>query len=169
VSFKAFEIAPVIERIVTTSAERPKTVECIDCAAQNLYIGTTDCFVLHYVIDEGVSPLGKTTFQSGLQASKHLGMKKPVVQVLTAPAINRLLVLCDGGILMFTMFGLEVRFKDRFKGVTEICRNDNPNLFDPFAVEVCMALSKKRAVHILSVTEDKIIPLKEIQLPEPPL
>ena len=26
VSFKAFEIAPVIERIVTTSAERPKTV-----------------------------------------------------------------------------------------------------------------------------------------------
>lgn len=32
-----------------------------------------------------------------------------------------------------------------------------------------MALSKKRAVHILSVTEDKIIPLKEIQLPEPPL
>lgn len=172
VSFKAFEIAPVIERIVTTSAERPKTVECIDCAAQNLYIGTTDCFVLHYIIDEGVSPLGKTTFQSGLQASKHLGMKKPVVQVLTAPAINRLLVLCDGGILMFTMFGLEflaTGFKDRFKGVTAICRNDNPNLFDPFAVEVCMALSKKRAVHILSVTEDKIIPLKEIQLPEPPL
>jgi len=25
-SFKAFEIAPVIERIVTTSADRPKTV-----------------------------------------------------------------------------------------------------------------------------------------------
>lgn len=28
VSFKAFEIAPVIERIVTTSADRPKTVGC---------------------------------------------------------------------------------------------------------------------------------------------
>ena len=26
VSFKAFEIAPVIERIVTTSTDRPKTV-----------------------------------------------------------------------------------------------------------------------------------------------
>ena len=32
-----------------------------------------------------------------------------------------------------------------------------------------MALSRKKAVHILSVTEDKIIPLKEIPLPEPPL
>ena len=31
-------------------------------------------FVLHYIIDEGVSPLGKTTFQSGLQSCKHLGM-----------------------------------------------------------------------------------------------
>lgn len=31
-------------------------------------------FVLNYVIDEGVSPLGKTTFQSRLQACKHLGM-----------------------------------------------------------------------------------------------
>ena len=32
-----------------------------------------------------------------------------------------------------------------------------------------MALSKKKAIHILSVTEDKIVPLKEIPLPEPPL
>ncbi|XP_067054728.1 transforming growth factor-beta receptor-associated protein 1-like [Acropora muricata] len=168
--FKAFEIAPVIERIVTTSADRPKMIECIDCAAQNLYIGTFDCFVLHYVIDEGVSPLGKTTFQSGLQSSKHLGMKKPIQQVLTAPAINRLLILCDGGILMFTMFGLEfLATGSRFKGVTAICRNDNPNAFDPFAVEVCMAISKKKAIHVLSVTEDRIIPLKEISLPEPPL
>lgn len=31
-------------------------------------------FVLNYVIDEGVSPLGKTIFQSRLQACKHLGM-----------------------------------------------------------------------------------------------
>nr|XP_058955595.1 transforming growth factor-beta receptor-associated protein 1-like [Pocillopora verrucosa] len=171
-SFRAFEIAPVIERIVTTSADRPKTVECLDCAAQNLYIGTSDCFVLNYVIDEGVSPLGKTTFQSRLQACKHLGMKKPIQQVLTAPAINRLLVLCDGSILMFTMFGMEflaTGFKDRFKGVTAICRNDNPNMFDPFAVEVCMSLSKKKAIHILSVTEDRITLLKEIPLPEPPL
>ncbi|KAJ7372446.1 transforming growth factor, beta receptor associated protein 1 [Desmophyllum pertusum] len=44
-----------------------------------------------------------------------------------------------------------------------------PNIFDPFAVEVCMALSKKKAVHILSITEDKITTLKEIPLPEPPL
>ena len=36
-------------------------------------------------------------------------------------------------------------------------------------LQVCMTLSKKKAVHILSVTEDKIIPLKEIPLPETPL
>ena len=32
-----------------------------------------------------------------------------------------------------------------------------------------MAISKKKAIHILSVTEDRIVPLKEISLPEPPL
>ena len=32
-----------------------------------------------------------------------------------------------------------------------------------------MAISKKKAIHVLSVTEDRIIPLKEISLPEPPL
>ena len=36
-------------------------------------------------------------------------------------------------------------------------------------LQVCMSLSKKKAIHILSVTEDKIIPLKEIPLPEAPL
>ena len=35
--------------------------------------------------------------------------------------------------------------------------------------QVCMAISKKKAIHVLSVTEDRIIPLKEISLPEPPL
>lgn len=32
-----------------------------------------------------------------------------------------------------------------------------------------MSLSKKKAIHILSVTEDRITLLKEIPLPEPPL
>ena len=35
--------------------------------------------------------------------------------------------------------------------------------------QVCMSLSKKKAIHILSVTEDRITLLKEIPLPEPPL
>ena len=36
-------------------------------------------------------------------------------------------------------------------------------------LQVCMSLSKKKAIHILSVTEDRITLLKEIPLPEPPL
>lgn len=42
-------------------------------------------------------------------------------------------------------------------------------LLNTMYLQVCMTLSRKKAVHILSVTEDKIIPLKEIQLPETPL
>ncbi|XP_031565710.1 transforming growth factor-beta receptor-associated protein 1-like [Actinia tenebrosa] len=170
-SFKAFDLIPVLEKIATSSSDKPKTIECLDCAAQNLFIGTADCYVFHYVFDDTVSPLGRTTFQCSLLTHKHIGMKKPIQQVVTAPTINRLLVLCDGIILMFSMFELEIivsGFKDKLKGVNFIAKNENPNNFDPFAVEICISIARKKSIQIVSVTENKIIPLKEITLAEPP-
>ncbi|KXJ14522.1 Transforming growth factor-beta receptor-associated protein 1 [Exaiptasia diaphana] len=168
-SFKAFDLVQVLTKISTSSSDKPKTIECLDCAAQNLYIGTSDCYIFHYVFDDTTSPLGRTIFQCSLQTHKHINMKKPIQQVVTAPNINRLLVLCDGNILLFSMFELEFIVSDKLKGVNFIAKNDNPNNFDPFTVEVCISMSRKRVIQIVSVTENKIIPLKEIQLSEPPM
>ncbi|EDO42369.1 predicted protein [Nematostella vectensis] len=171
-SFKAFELVPVLEKIISNSSDKPKTIECLDCAAQNLFIGTSDCYVFHYIFDDTSSPLGRTTFQVNLQSHKHIGMKKPIQQVVTAAGINRLLVLCDGIILMFSMFELEFipsAFREKLKGVTAIAKNDNPKNFDPFSVEIYISIGRKKSIHIYSVAEDKIIPIREISLPDPPI
>ena len=53
--------------------------------------------------------------------------------------------------------------------LNELYGLQNCNCSQLWNLQVCIALSKKKAIHILSVTEDKIIPLKEIPLPDPPL
>lgn len=170
-SFNAFELVPVIDRLQLMGDKPKTTIQCLDCAAQNLFIGTADCFLIHYIVADDESPSGKAVFQYSLQGYKQLGLRKPIQQLITAASINRLIVLCDGVLLMLSMFGLELLisgFKDKLKGATCIARNDNPTTFDPFSVEVCVG-TKKKAIIIVTITEDNVYPTREISLSELPL
>lgn len=170
-SFNAFELVPVIDRVQLMGDKPKTTVQCLDCAAQNLFIGTGDCFLIHYIVADDVSPSGKAVFQYMLQGYKQLGLRKPIQQLLTAASINRLIVLCDGVLLMLSMIGLELiisGFKDKLKGATCVARNDNPATFDPFSVEVCVG-TRRKAIHVVMITEDNVYPTREISLSESPI
>ncbi|CAB4039806.1 transforming growth factor-beta receptor-associated 1-like, partial [Paramuricea clavata] len=170
-SYNAFELVPVIDRVQLMGDKPRTTVQCLDCAAQNLFVGTGDCLIIHYIVADDVSPSGKAVFQYSLQGYKQLGLKKPVQQLLTAAAINRLIVLCDGVLLLLSMMGLEMvisGFKDKLKGATCVARNDNPASFDPFSVEVCVG-TRKKVIHIVMITEDNVYPKREISLAESPV
>ncbi|XP_046859685.1 transforming growth factor-beta receptor-associated protein 1-like isoform X2 [Xenia sp. Carnegie-2017] len=170
-SFNAFDLVSVIDRVQLMGDKAKTTVQCLDCAAQNLFVGTGDSLIIHYIIADDVSPSGKPVFEYSLQGYKSLSLKKPVQQLLTAAAINRLLVLCDGVLFLLSIMGLEMiisGYKDKLKGATCIARNDNPSSFDPFAVEVCVG-TRKKAIYIAMITEDNIYTTREITLNEPPI
>lgn len=166
-SIKAFELVPVIERIKLMSEKAKTQLDCIDVCGKNLYIGTSDCFVVHYTIEERTQPSGKVTFHCDKIGHKYLALKKPIVQIKSASALNRIMVLCDNTISMLNMLDLEpVMGGAKIKGVNCFCFNENPQNSSPFSVEICVALRKKQ-LQFYTVTEDKFIHLRDVSLSEP--
>ncbi|CAH1787440.1 unnamed protein product [Owenia fusiformis] len=168
-SIKAFELVPTIERTKLLSDRAKTQIECIECCGKNLYIGTSDCFVVHYIVDEQHLPNGKTIYDSVKQGHKYLGLKKPVVQLKVASALNRIMVLCDNTLTMLNMFDLEpIVTGAKVKGVTAFCLNQNPISNNPFSVEICVALRKK-LLQIYTVTEDRLNHVKDVATQDPPV
>ncbi|KAG1699826.1 Transforming growth factor-beta receptor-associated protein 1 [Nymphon striatum] len=166
-SVKAFELVPAVEKIDLMGEKSKTVIECLECCGKNLYIGTNDCFIVHYKIEEKVQPNGKVLFKSEKQAHKYLNMRKPITALKAASAINKIFVLCDGNLMFLSMFNLEIiQSQGKIKGVTAFCHNENPHGNNPFCVQICVA--KKKQIQMFSVTEDKVIHIKDISIPEPP-
>ncbi|XP_046549254.1 transforming growth factor-beta receptor-associated protein 1-like [Haliotis rubra] len=167
-SVKAFELVPAIERVKLMSDKAKSQIECIDVCGKNLYIGTNDCFVVHYSIEEKTSSSGRVSFQSEKQGHKYLAVvKKPVSQLQGASALNRILVVCDNTLTLLNMFDLEpILSGAKIKGITCFCVNHNPLRTNPFSIEICVALKKKQ-LQLYTVTEDRMIHLRDIALSEP--
>ncbi|ESP04691.1 hypothetical protein LOTGIDRAFT_135703 [Lottia gigantea] len=165
-SMKAFELVPAIERAKLIADKIKTQIECLDVCGKNLYIGTADCFVFHYCIEER-NIGGRTTFYSEKQGQKYLGLKKAIVQIKAASALNRIMVLCDNTFTLLNMFDLEPVYSGaKIKGVNYFCLNENPANPNPFSIEICVALKKKQ-LQVFTILEDKIIHNKDLSIPEP--
>ncbi|CAL1541537.1 unnamed protein product [Lymnaea stagnalis] len=165
-SIKAFELVSAIERVKLMSDKAKTQIECLDVCGKNMYIGTSDCFVVHYSIEEKVQPNGRVTFVTEKQGHKFLVVKKPIAQLRAASALNRIMVLCDNTLTLLNMFDLEpIVTGAKIKGVVCFCINENPIRTNPFSVEICVAL-KKKIIQLYTVTEDRLIHLRDVSVPE---
>ncbi|GFO22479.1 transforming growth factor-beta receptor-associated protein 1 [Plakobranchus ocellatus] len=165
-SVKAFELVPVIERVKLMSDKAKTQIECLDVCGKNVYIGTSDCFVVHYSIEERLQPNGRVTFAAEKQGHKYLVVKKPVVQLRAASALNRIMVLCDTTLTLLNMFDLEpIVTGAKVKNVVCFCINENPVRTNPFSVEICVAL-KRKSIQLYTVTEDRMMHLRDVTIPE---
>ncbi|XP_070566294.1 transforming growth factor-beta receptor-associated protein 1-like isoform X2 [Ptychodera flava] len=168
-SIKAFELVPAIERLQLMGEKAKTAIECIECCGKNLYIGSSDCFVMHFLLEEKTQHNGKVTVTSKKQSHKYLAVRKPIVQLKAASALTRILVLCDNTLALLHMFNLEpIMSGAKIKGVTSFCVNENPTTSNPFSIQVCVA-TKKKALHLYTVTEDKMIAHKEISTSDIPV
>ncbi|CAG5123927.1 unnamed protein product [Candidula unifasciata] len=165
-SIKAFELVSAIERVKLMSDKAKTQIECLDVCGKNIYIGTNDCFVVHYSIEEKMHANGRITFVTEKQGHKFLVVKKPVVQLQAASALNRIMVLCDATLTLLNMFDLEpIVTGAKVKGVACFCINENPVRTNPFSVEICVAL-KRKMIQLYTVTEDRLMHLRDVSLPE---
>ncbi|KAI4884620.1 hypothetical protein NFI96_022242 [Prochilodus magdalenae] len=169
-SVKAFELVPAVEREQLMGEKVRITIECIECCGQHLYVGTNDCFIHHFLLDERTTAKGRLAYSSQKLLQKYLGLKKPVAELKAASALERLIVLCDGMISLVDMVTLEPIPSGgaKLKGVTTFCVNENPVTVDPFCVEMAVVSARRRAVQICTVHEDRVQMLKEVTTPEQP-
>nr|XP_025958980.1 transforming growth factor-beta receptor-associated protein 1 isoform X2 [Dromaius novaehollandiae] len=168
-SVKAFKLVSAVEREMLMGDKAHINIECIECCGKNLYIGTNDCFIYHFLLDEKISTAGKITFSATKQLHKYLGFKKSVSELKAASALTRLLVLCDNTITLVNMMNLEpVPTGARIKGAVTFTLNENPVSGDPFCVEVCIISVKRRTIQMFMVFEDRVQIVKEVFTPEQP-
>lgn len=170
-SVKAFELVPAVERDLLMGDKARINIECIECCGKHLYVGTNDCFIHHFLLDEVTSPKGKLTYSAQKLLHKYLGLKKPVAELRAASALERLIVLCDGIVFLVDMVTLESvpsAAGAKIRGVSAFCINENPVNGDPFCVEMGVLSSKRRTVQIYMVYEDRVQLVKEVTTPEQP-
>ncbi|XP_006639313.1 transforming growth factor-beta receptor-associated protein 1 homolog [Lepisosteus oculatus] len=168
-SVKAFELVLAVERELLMGDKPRINIECIECCGKNIYIGTNDCFLHHFLLEEKSSSKGNPAFAAQKQLQRHLGLKKPVNELKAASALNRLIVLCDNTIMVVNMLNLEpVPSGAKIKGVVTFTVNENPVNGDPFCVEIGVISVKKRTIQIYMVYEDRVQIVKELSTPEQP-
>ncbi|XP_014664764.1 PREDICTED: transforming growth factor-beta receptor-associated protein 1-like isoform X2 [Priapulus caudatus] len=124
-------------------------------------------YIIEYSFDEKMLN-GRTGYESHQTKHRFLGQKKPVNQLKAASALYRLLVQFDGSVFMLSMFDLEPVTTASKAKATSFCLNENPDSNNPFSVQMCTA-SKKKQLHLFTVTEDRIMHDHEIQLPDLPV
>ncbi|XP_028299139.1 transforming growth factor-beta receptor-associated protein 1 homolog isoform X2 [Gouania willdenowi] len=170
-SVKAFELVPAVERDLLMGDKARINIECIECCGKQLYVGTNDCFIHHFLLDEVTSSKGKLTYFAQKLLHKYLGLKKPVSELRAASALQRLIMLCDGILFLVDMVSLETVPSGggaKIRGVTAFCVNENPVDGDPFCVEMAVLSSKRRTVQIYTVNKDRVQLVKEVNTPEQP-
>ncbi|XP_017260971.1 transforming growth factor-beta receptor-associated protein 1 homolog [Kryptolebias marmoratus] len=172
-SVKAFELVPAVERDLLMGDKARINIECIECCGKHLYVGTNDCFIHHFLLDEVTSSKGKLTYLAQKLLHKYLGLKKPVAELRAASALERLIVLCDGIVFLVDMVTLEsvpsaAGGGVKIRGVTAFCINENPVNGDPFCVEMGVLSSRRRTVQVYMVYEDRVQLVKEVNTPEQP-
>uniref|UniRef100_A0A3B3YLF6 CNH domain-containing protein n=1 Tax=Poecilia mexicana TaxID=48701 RepID=A0A3B3YLF6_9TELE len=172
-SVKAFELVPAVERDLLMGDKARINIECIECCGKHLYVGTNDCFIHHFLLDEVASSKGKLSYSTQKLLHKYLGLKKPVAELRAASALERLIVLCDGMVFLVDMVTLEsvpsaAGGGAKIRGVTAFCVNENPVNGDPFCVEMGVLSSKRRTVQVYMVYEDRVQLVKEVNTPEQP-
>ncbi|XP_041128039.1 transforming growth factor-beta receptor-associated protein 1 homolog [Polyodon spathula] len=168
-SVKAFELVPAVERALLMGDKAQINIECIECCGKNLYVGTSDCFIYHFLLEEKTTSKEKLIFSVQKQQHKYLGLKKPVSELKAASALNRLIVLCDTTIMLVNMLNLDpVQSGAKIKGVVTFTVNENPVNGDPFCVELGVISVKRRTIQIYMVYEDRVQIVKELSTPEQP-
>lgn len=169
-STKAFTLVSAVEWELLAGDKERVHIECVECCGKNLYVGTGDCVVYHFLLEERALPTGTATFSATKQLHRHLGFRKPVSELRAASALNRLLVLCDNSITLLNMMSLEpVPSGARIKGAVALALNENPVSGDPFCVEVCIISVKRRTIQLFLVYEDRVQIVREVSTPEQPL
>ncbi|KAI1315748.1 transforming growth factor, beta receptor associated protein 1 [Mortierella claussenii] len=134
-------------------------VESLDNYDNHLYLGTSDGFVLHYVMEEQVSSESDLP-RSRLVQRKSLGFGKKVVErIMVLPPIRVVIVHLPD------FAPLPQQSLPHIKGVTAFCEESSQRgrLAEDGSVHLCV--TKRRTIQFYALWSDAISEPKELNLP----
>lgn len=165
-SVKAYELVPSISKFASPG-DRNAKIESIECSGRYIFIGTSDGYLLKYIVHETSAKHDSgTPFLYQKEGQHSFDSKKPVRVMKAASALEKLLVLCDTTLFVLDLNSLEPS-GTKLKNVQTFCVNENPTSSDPFLVQICVGpVSKSQAVVYNVTMEDKLVQTISYNLPE---
>lgn len=137
-------------------------ISTLESWEDHLYIGTNDGFVLYYLLESGESPSGKLTYRCGKQAQQSIGISKPIEMIQVLPVHRKLLVLCDGNVVVLRMATLTLLVEARVvKGVTLLCRDEGADL--ALSPDIDFTAVKKKGLYSFECGEAGLLPHKTLK------
>ena len=104
-----------------------------------LYVGTSLGYLLQFSVQETTNMEGSRTMTAEFLTRVPITAGSKVSFLYAAPAINRMLVMCDNTLHILNMSDLAIlpmAGSNKLKGLSAVCVNTNPVSENPFSVEV---------------------------------
>ncbi|KAF9576009.1 transforming growth factor, beta receptor associated protein 1 [Mortierella alpina] len=142
-------------------------VEALDNFENHLYLGTSDGYILHYVIEEQISSESELP-RSRLVQRKSLGFGKKVVErIMVISKLRIAIVHCDSTLSFYSLpdFAPFSHALPPIKGVTAFCDDGSQkgHVAEDGSVRLCVA--KRRIILFYNLWHDAISEPKELTLP----
>ncbi|KAF9970431.1 transforming growth factor, beta receptor associated protein 1 [Actinomortierella ambigua] len=143
-------------------------VESLDTFENNLYIGTSDGYLLHYVVDEQISA-DMDLPQSQLLSRTPLGFGKKIVEhIKILPAIRVAIVLCDSTVSFYSLpefAPFPQQAMPHIKGVTTFSVDEAQKGVPLEDGSFRLCVTKRRIIQFYSLWYDGISEPKDLSLP----
>ncbi|KAF9131142.1 transforming growth factor, beta receptor associated protein 1 [Mortierella sp. 14UC] len=143
-------------------------VESLDSFENHLYLGTSDGYLLHYVIEEQISSQSDLP-RSRLVRRRALGFGKKVVEkIMVISALRIAILLCDSTLTFYSLPDFQPfasQIHPPIKGVTAFCEDSSQSghVAEDGSVRLCV--TKRRIIQFYSLWPDAISEPKELSLP----
>ncbi|CAM0141457.1 hypothetical protein VKS41_003834 [Umbelopsis sp. WA50703] len=160
----------VASRFRGLAAAGKQGIEAVEAWDNNLYVGTSDGHILHYVIEEQQSELNSddAKYSSRLDAKINLELGKKVVEkIVVLPQVSKAMVLCDSTISFYTLPFFEpipVSIIPQIKGVSCFTHDtaQDGQIGEDGTIKLCVI--KRRMIQLYKIGE--LVQLKkEVPLP----
>ncbi|KAF9166248.1 hypothetical protein DFQ26_008389 [Actinomortierella ambigua] len=143
-------------------------VESLDTFENNLYIGTSDGYLLHYVVDEQISA-DMDLPQSMLVSRTPLGFGKKIVEhIKVLPAIRVAIVLCDSTVSFYSLpefAPYPQQAMPHIKGVTTFSIDEAQKGVPLEDGSFRLCVTKRRIIQFYNLWYDGISDPKDLSLP----
>ncbi|KAF8985754.1 hypothetical protein BGZ46_002133, partial [Entomortierella lignicola] len=142
-------------------------VDALDSFENNIYLGTSDGFVLHYVMGE-MTLSDSDIPRSRLEKKSALGFGKKVVErILVMPTLKLAIVLCDSTLAFFRLpeFSPLHQHIQPIKGVTAFCEDSAQKGYHTGDRGARLCVTKRRTIQFYTLFENSISEPRELNLP----
>lgn len=170
-AFRALTQTHIYEKQAAQKEKDKSSIQCLECYAKNVYIGTKNATVQHLILPQSKNgDLSPDPCKTREGRTRKLGSSSHIARLRAVPLFNHLLVLWDRSVTALNMFSLEsIPGLNKIQQVSlfEVC--DSPLAAPTACVQMVTSSSRRKVIQIHMVGVDRWEVVKVVPLLQEPV